>query len=282
MKARVTTLCAAVVLAAGVGAGPAAAQNLLGGGLFGSNGGNIADVDSGRAGNSALVNAGLGSDSNAPDNVADVRLGTGSNGGLLGLFGGNNGTTANVAITGGNGQGGLLNNGGVLGTGLLDGDDDGGVAGSGILGSNMTAGLDLRGLGLNVGASGSNGSNGGNGGNGIGGNDGRMLVGSTDGAFQVNCSVNDGRQVLQLASQAKLNPNAWTSAANVQVVPVKLCAQARAQVAQIFAASGKIQQLQRAAAGDALITASLNRTRYDANDVFAVQATGGRLMVYVY
>ena len=68
----------------------------------------------------------------------------------------------------------------------------------------------------------------------------------------------------------------------MQVVPVKLCAQARSQVAKIFRASGKINQLQSAAASDALISASLSRTRYDLNDIFAVQASAGRLMVYVY
>jgi len=68
----------------------------------------------------------------------------------------------------------------------------------------------------------------------------------------------------------------------VQIVPLKLCPQARAQVAQIFNASGKVRDVQRAAAGDALITASLSRTRYDAGDVFAVQASGGNLVVYVF
>ena len=180
----------------------------------------------------------------------------------------------------------------MLGTGLLDGDDDGGVLGSGILGSNLTAGINLGGLGLDLsvpglddllggggGAGNPGNGNGGNGGNGAGG---RILVGSTDGSFQVNCSVNDGRQVLQLASQAKVNPASWSRAANVQVVPIKLCPQARSQVAQIFRASGKIQQLQNAAAADALIVASLSRTRYGINDVFAIEASGGRLMVYVY
>jgi hypothetical protein len=325
MKATATAFLSVSVLAIGLSAAPVYAQSLLGGVLGGGGGGGIvggvgnilgggddssnstagsvADIDSGPAGNDALANVGLGSGGGNNDNVADVNVGRGSTGGLLGggLLGGDDDEAlANLNISGGNGQGGLLNNGGVLGTGLLDGDDDGGVLGSGILGgSNLTAGLDLGGLdldlgGLGLGGNGGNGSggngnggnggaggNGGVGGNGIGAN-GRVLVGSVDGSFQVNCSVNDGRKVLQLASQAKLNPGAWQRAANVRVVPVRLCAQARAQVAQIFNASGKIQQLQRAAAGDMLITASLNRTRYDVDDVFAVQASGGNLVVYVY
>lgn len=285
MKSSASTMVAALVLAAGLSVGPASAQGLLGNLLGGGNTDNdFLSVGSGSASDSSLVNAGIGSDSDSPGNIADINIG-GSNG----LLGGNG--NVNVAVTGGNGQGGLLNNGGLLGTGLLDGDDDGGVLGSGVLGSNLTAGIDLGGLGLDLSVPGiddllgGGGAGPGNGnGNGVGGNGagGRILVGSLDDSVQVSCSVNDGRQVLQLASQASLNPNTWARAANVQIVPIRLCPQARAQVAQIFRASSKIQQLQGAAARDALITASLNRTSYDVDDVFAVEASGGRLTVYVY
>lgn len=284
MKARSSAIVAALVLVTGLGVAPASAQGLLGNLLGGGGGGGVADVKSGTAGNSALVNAGIGGDSTSPNNIADVNIGGG--GSLLG----GNGPLAKVSVTGGNGQGGLLNNGGVLGTGLLDSDDDGGVLGSGILGSNLAAGIDLGGLSLDLdvpgiddllGGGGSGGS-GGNGGNGAVGPGGGVRVGSLDGSVVVNCSLDDGRKVLQIASQAKLNPSAWARAANVQVVPIRLCPQARAQVAQIFNASGKIRQLQRAAAGDALIVASLSRSRYDISDVFAIDASGGRLMVYVY
>jgi hypothetical protein len=280
MKVGATAFLAASVLMAGLSVAPASAQSLLGGLLGGDGGGDsstvgsVADVGSGPAGNSAFANVGLGSGSGDDNNVADVNIGRSGllDGSLLGggLLGGNNDqTVANLNISGGG---------------------EGGVLGSGSAGSNLTAGIDLGGLGLDLGlpgvtgllGSGGNGGNGGPGGNGIGGNGGRQLVGSIDGSFQVNCSVNDGRKVLQLASQARLRPGAWGRAANVQVVPVRLCPQARAQVARIFDASGKIQQLQSAAAGDALITASLSRTRYDVNDVFAVQASGGNLVVYVY
>lgn len=251
------------------------------GGSGGGSLGKVLDIQGGSAGNSALANAGVGSNSTSPRNILDVNVGN---------------QTLNAKVTGGNGQGGLLNNGGLLGTGLLDGDDDGGLLGSGILGSNLTVGLRLGGLGLDLtvpgiddllgggdGGGGGGGNGPGNGpGNGNGNGGGRTLVGSIDGDFQVSCSVNDGRKVLQMASQAKLNTKAWGRAANVQIIPVKLCPQARSQVAQIFNASGKIQQLQNAAASDALIVASLNRTRYSAGDVFAVEARGGNLTVYVY
>lgn len=274
MNIKSTALVAALVIAANLGAPSTHAAGLLDGLLGGGSGsgGGLLSVDSGSAGSSSTVNVGLGSDSSNPDNIADVNLGN-----------------ANVNVSGGNGQGGLLNNGGLLGTGLLDGDDDGGVLGSGILGSNLTAGINLGGLSLDLTVPGledllGGGDNGGNGpgnGNGNSNTGGRTLVGSL-GEFQVNCSLDDGRRVLQLASQASVNPRSWNSAANVQIVPIRLCPQARGQVAQIFRASGKIQQLQSAVAGDALIVASLNRTRYDINDVFAVEARGGSLTVYVY
>ena len=286
MRVSATTLLATLVMTAGLAATPVFAQNLLNNiiGAGDSATGSLLSVDSGSAGSGSLVNVGLGASSSNANNVADVNLGTG-NGRLLG------GTNANVSVTGGNGQGGLLNSGGLLGTGLLDGDDDGGVAGSGLLGSSLTAGIDLGGLGLDLtvpglggilggGAGGGGGGNGnGNGGPGVGGG---ILVGSLDNSVQVACSLEDGRKVLQIASQAQLNPASWARAANVQIVPIKLCPQARGQVAQIFNASDKIQRLQGAAARDALITASLSRTRYDVGDVFAVEATGGRLTVYVY
>lgn len=259
MKARSSAIVAALVLVTGLGAAPASAQGLLGNLLGG--GGGVADVKSGTAGNSALVNAGIGGDSTTPDNIADVNIGGG--GSLLG----GNGPLANVSVSGGNGQGGLLNNGGVLG-------------------STLAAGVDLGGLSLDLDVPGIDdllgGGGGGNGGNGAVSPGGGVRVGSLDGSVVVNCSVGDGRKVLQIASQAKLNPSAWARAANVQVVPIRLCPQARAQVAQIFNASAKVRQLQSAAASDALIVASLSRTRYDISDVFAIDASGGRLMVYVY
>lgn len=271
MNLKSTTLVAALVLATSLSAPSAFAEGLLGGVLGGGgSGGGLLSIDRGSAGDSSTVNIGLGSDSQGPDNIADVNLGN-----------------ANANVSGGNGQGGLLNNGGLLGTGLL-GDDDGGVLGSGILGSNLTAGINLGGLSLDLTIPGlddllgGGGGDGGNGpGNGNGNNGGRTLVGSV-GEFQVSCSLDDGRRVLQLASQASVNPRTWSRAANVQIVPIRLCPQARGQVAQIFRASGKIQQLRSAVAADALIVASLNRSRYDIGDVFAVEAQGGSLTVYVY
>jgi hypothetical protein len=242
-------------------------------------------VNSLTGGNSSGLDVDLDLGSNDSDNTIldlDADLGT---------------TSASATVTGGNGQGGLLNSGGLLGTGLLDDDDDGGLLGSGLLGSNLTAGLNLGGLQLDLtipgiddllgGGGGGGGGNGGggNGGNGPGGagGDGSVRVSSL-GDFAVQCSVNQGRGVLELATKARFtrsSPADWRRASGVQIVPVKLCPAARLQVTQIFNASGKIQSLHQAVAGDMLIMASLQRAGRDAGDVFAVQRNGSQLIVYV-
>lgn len=235
-------------------------------------------------GNSSGLDVNLDLGSNDTDNTIvdlDADLGT---------------TSASATVTGGNNQGGLLNSGGLLGTGLLDDDDDGGLLGSGILGSNLTAGINLGGLQLDLtipgiddllggGGGGGNGGggNGGNGPGGAGGGDGTVRVGSV-GDFAVSCSVAQGRQALELAAKAKFgrsSPADWQRATGVQVVKVALCPSARLQVTQIFNASGKIQSLHQAVAGDMLIMASLQRAGRDAGDVFAVQRNGSQLIVYV-
>lgn len=235
-------------------------------------------------GNSSGLDVNLDLGSNDTDNTIvdlDADLGT---------------TSASATVTGGNNQGGLLNSGGLLGTGLLDDDDDGGLLGSGILGSNLTAGINLGGLQLDLtipgiddllggGGGGGNGGggNGGNGPGGAGGGDGTVRVGSV-GDFAVSCSVAQGRQALELAAKAKFgrsSPADWQRATGVQVVKVTLCPSARLQVTQIFNASGKIQSLHQAVAGDMLIMASLQRAGRDAGDVFAVQRNGSQLIVYV-
>ena len=234
-------------------------------------------VDSLTGGDSSGLNIDIGSTSTNDKNILDVDVGS----------------TASATITGGNGQGGLLNSGGLLGTGLLDDDDDGGLLGSGILGSNLTVGLNLSGLQLDLtipgiddllgGGGGGGGGNGGNGPGGVGGGDGSVRVGSL-GDFAVKCSIAQGRQALELAAKAKFSRSSvadWQRASGVQIIPVKLCPSARLQVTQIFNASGKIQSLHQAVSGDMLIMASLQRAGRDANDVFAVQRKGSQLLVYV-
>ena len=115
-----------------------------------------------------------------------------------------------------------------------------------------------------------------------------VLVGSLGGGggtFTVTCAVNNAKTLLQVAANGKVTAaevKAWQRAANVQIIPVELCPQAKSQIAKLFARSKKILLLQRAVTTDNLIMASLSRTRYDAKDVAAVQRRGGQLVVYVY
>src|SRR5690606_20232669 len=112
--------------------------------------------------------------------------------------------------------------------------------------------------------------------------------GSNGGLFGLtnsNCDIDEGRQILKIAADGNYNSRAyaqWRRAANVQVVPVRVCPPTRRQLAQILRQSGKVNALQGAVAGDPLIMASLDRTRYGVGDVFAVDSSGGRLTVYVY
>lgn len=229
--------------------GPVQAAGLLGGLLNGDNG--VADVQSGPAGSNSLVNVGIGGGGSNSGNVLDVKLG---------------------------GNQDLLSGGASLGTG-------------GSSGTSLSAGLGLNldGLDLGLGGTGGSGGNGGNGGNGGSGGGTVILVGTGGGGGGFGspgqCSLDMGQQVLQLAANGKVSRGViagWQQAANVQVVPVKLCATTRQQVARILGASSKVQLLQGAAAADVLISASLSRTRYDAGDVFAIERRGDSLTVYVF
>jgi hypothetical protein len=74
----------------------------------------------------------------------------------------------------------------------------------------------------------------------------------------------------------------WSHAANVRLVPVKLCASVRASVSRAVAMNSNVGAMQNSAASDPLISASLGRARYQAGNVLAVEQSNGMLTVYVY
>lgn len=278
MTNRVSILFASALFIAASALTPANAQ-----GLLGKVTSTVTNLVTGGENQGGGANVGGIVSLNDDDDGALLNLDLGGGDGGTTVAGVSAGGVGGLKVGGGSGQGGLLNSGGVLGTGLLDGDDDGGALGSGLL-ANTSVGLDLDGLGLDldvgIGAPGPNGP--------APAGDGQViLVGSVrgDGVFVVNCTVNNTRQVLQIAAGGKITEaefKAWQRSANVQIVPIKLCPAARKQVAAIFAKSQKINLLQRAAMSDTLIAASLGRTRYDAGDVAAVERKGGQLVVYVF
>lgn len=237
------------------------------GGLLGGNGG-LLSVNGGEASNDSVVNVGLGSGGGNDGNLLDVNIG-----------GSDPLATANVSTGGGNGGGGLL---------------DGGLA------ADLDVDLGRLGvdadIGIGIGIGGGNGGPGGPGGPGNpggpgapGGNGGLGGLGGSGyaalGNGGVTCSLSEGRQVLQVAASVAVTQSAisaWKRAANVRIVPVVLCASARAQVARVLGSSGKIRVLQNAVAADVLLSAALNRTRYDAGDVYAVERNGSQITVYVF
>ncbi len=74
----------------------------------------------------------------------------------------------------------------------------------------------------------------------------------------------------------------WRRAANVQLVPIKMCAQLKAGIRRAAANNGTIRSVQTLAASDPLISASLGRTRYGVANVLGVDQSNGMLSVYVY
>lgn len=261
-------LIAAIIAAACVAAPSQAHAQLLGGlldtvdnvvdgvggtvsGLTGGGGGgSLVTANNGPAGDDGLVNLGVGDG------------GTGS-GNLLGLNIGSNTAKAGVRRNGGSVDANLN---------LLGGNDN-----------LLLAGLDLGGLGLNLGLGLGSDGTGGPGGPGAPGGPGGPGGGS--GSF--------GSSAAGLAALGQTRVLAGTGSADPAVrgrPPVlqrcrpQLAARgsARRQIAQILSQSPKIRQLWAAVAQDALITTSLSRGRHDVTDVFAVTNVNSELTVYVF
>jgi hypothetical protein len=99
------------------------------------------------------------------------------------------------------------------------------------------------------------------------------------------CAGQDPRAIGRLLQSRSYNRgqlNSWHRAANVQVVPIRLCSQLRAAVRQQLAGNNAVAMVQNLAAADPLISTSLSRTRYGAGNVLAVDQANGTLTVYVY
>ena len=234
--------------------------DLLGGG---GGGGGLVGIDNGSPGDNNLINLGVGPGDEVPSNVFGLNIGGDSR-------------VATARVGTGNGVGadiGILNNTARGSIGVLN--DDGLLA----------LDLDIAGLGINVGVGRPNGPGGpgGPGGSGVGG--GGAAASALLALARANCSVNEGRKILKIASDGKFSNRTaaqWRRFANVQIVPIRICAEARRQVAQILRQSGKVNALQDAAARDPLIAASLDRSNRSAGQVVAVAASRGNLTVFVY
>jgi hypothetical protein len=100
-----------------------------------------------------------------------------------------------------------------------------------------------------------------------------------------NCAGTDPRAALKLTQGEDYGARSmlrWRQASNVELVRVPMCSAARSQVSAALKNGGLSRQIAGAVSQDALISASLGRTHYDAGDVLAVHKSGSKLVVYVY
>lgn len=244
---------------------PSYSTDLVGGLLGGGDSGALVTLDSGQASDQGLVNVGLGG---GGGNVLDVNVG-----------GAGDLANANVSSGGSNG--------------LLNTDID-------LLGGSVNANVGVGGpnlvdVGIGVGNPGNPGTpgtpgnpgNAGNAGNpGNMGNPGRPGTPGFSGSVLANnggaaCSGQSANQISRLIRSTHVDAS-WTRASNVSIQRVDVCPDVKVWLASQLAGSGLGQMLQQAVLSDALISASLSRTSYGADDVIAVKHSGGQLIVYVY
>ena len=246
----------------------ASAASLLG--VVGTNGDSgVVTLSGGQAQTNGVVNVGLGVSSSNPNNVANVGIG----GGSTPL------ATANVSS---GGSSGVLSVDANVGNGLANVAV--GVGGSGS-GNGGTGGGGGGGTGGGTGGIGGNGGVGGSGGPG-----GLIVVGNGGGGggFTVTgpgCNEGNSAQVFQMVAGSKYSNrivSGWSHATNIQVVPVKVCAAARANLAAVAATNRTFGIMQQAVRSDPLINTSLSRAKSHAGRVLAVDQAGPTVTVYVY
>lgn len=107
--------------------------------------------------------------------------------------------------------------------------------------------------------------------------------GGSGGAFPSGsgaCAGTNPNQLLGLFQQTEIG--SWNRASNIQIVPIKVCADMRRQVGNWLAGNGSYHRMVAAVASDSLISAALNRTRYQPGHVLGVQRQGPTLLVYVF
>jgi hypothetical protein len=270
-------LTSALLAVTAFGVGGSQAQTL--GGLIGDKGSDsLVTLGSADAGDSGAVNVGLGGES-----LADVNLGSGSD------------NLGDVNISSDDGQG-LADVGVDLGDDVtaragLAGDDGLAVLDTGF-GDTLGAGAAVGGdnlLDLDFGVD----STGGAGGSGTGGGVGVGVAalgngadGSGAAAVGAGCdsgiSSSQASKLIRSGDYSARSVSSWSGASSVELTRVAMCPQMRAQVEAALSRSGLAGQIQQAALGDSLVSASLSRTHYDAGDVLAIRHSGSKLIVYVY
>lgn len=254
MKLFTATFLTAALLAGT--AGSAQADSLLG--IVGSSDSDsLITVGRGDAGDRGLVNLGLGGD----DQLLDANIGDGSIGSAR--IGTGNGLDADVD---------LLNSNARVDLGI--GGDDGLL--------DLDVGIGGPGAGGGPGGPGNGGGGNGPGGNGPGGN-GNVGPGGAGGgsAGRVACAGLSSSELETLLRATRLD-GSWSRASNVTIQPVRVCPPQQTWLAAALAQTGLGSGLQSAVANDQLVSASVNRSSYSADRVFAVRQNGSQLTVFVY
>ena len=225
-------------------------------GIIGSPGeDSLVTVGSGPASSSGTVNVGVGG---GDGNVVDANVGGGSTGLAKATVGANRRTGS-----------------------ALDADVD-------LLNNSTRANVNIGGSG--AGASVGIGSTGGAGGTAAApattgtGNSTRAVTSAavgSGGTAVPACMGDKTDRVVDLIQSTAID-GSWQQATGVEVEPVLLCPDARAWLAAQLASSQLGDALRAAVQADALISASLDRSHYGPEHVFAVDEHGDKLTVYVY
>ena len=279
---------------------PSHAQSLLDGVVGGDGDNSLVTISEGDASDSGLVNVGLGGDDG---NVVDANIGGGNSPAVDANVGTSDGLTVDANV-----GGSIANaNASVGGSeGLVDADVD-------LFDSNVRADLNVGGpslvdVGVGIGGTDANGGSGNNGGggnnggsnagnvgnggtanNGNNGNGGtvvrpgtiRGVANNGNGVGTAGCVGESPAKLAQLVQSTRVDAS-WMRASNVAIKPVMVCPDVKVWLSGQLAGSGMGAAIQNAVMSDTLISASLSRSSYDANRVFAVKATGSQLTVFVY
>jgi hypothetical protein len=244
-------LFTATVLSAALLAGASTtvqAQSLLGGILGGKNDSALVTLGSGDAGNRGLVNLGLGGD----NQLLDAKIGNSGNIGRATVgAGGGSPLSADVDLLDGTGRVGLD----VGGDGLLDLDVD--IGGDGTGGDPGTGG----------------------GGGGVAAPGTIFFANGSSG--MPSCEGVSASQLEDLILSTRVS-SAWQRATNVDIQRVSVCPELREWLAASLAQTGLGSSIRSAIANDALLSASIQRSPYSADRVFAIDQNGSELVVFVY
>ncbi|WP_051961255.1 hypothetical protein [Devosia riboflavina] len=252
---------------------PAQAQNLLG--IIGGSGEDaLVTLGSGDASNTGLVNVGLGGENQLVDaqiggssGIANATVGSGGGSAL--------GANANVL-------GGAATVGATVGGGSLVDADVGLLNGTVGVGATVGGGS-LANIGVSIGggAPGNPGNPGNGGGNGGVGNGGIPSFSASNGGNAPACAGTSPRQVERLIQGTQIG-GSWQRASNVEIQRVDMCPELQTWLAAALTNSGLGNSLRSAISSDSLLSASIDRSSYNANRVFAVHQRGNQLTVFVY